>query len=112
MATVNANGVGLHYEIAGAGIPVVLVHGSWNSHHSWDLVFPALAQSFRVLSYDRRGHGRSQLPAGQGSVREDVADLAALIEQLGLEPAWIVGIRLAPRSRYVLQPNALNFFVG
>jgi pimeloyl-ACP methyl ester carboxylesterase len=50
-----------------------------------------LAQSFRVVTYDRRGHSDSERPAGQGSVHEDVADLAALIEVLGLAPAWVVG---------------------
>jgi pimeloyl-ACP methyl ester carboxylesterase len=92
MATANVNGVQLFYEVSGAGeVPLVLVHGSWVSHHNWDLVVPGLAESFRVLSYDRRGHSESERPAGQGSVREDVADLAALIEQLALAPAWIAG---------------------
>jgi len=67
------------------------MHGSWVSHHTWDLVILHLAKSFRVLAYDRRGHGGSQRPNGQGSIREDVADLAALIEYLGLAPTWIVG---------------------
>ena len=92
MATANVNGVQLYYELSGSGqIPLVLVHGSWTSHHSWDLVVPGLAESFRVLVYDRRGHSRSQRPAAQGSVREDVADLAALVEQLGFAPAWVAG---------------------
>lgn len=91
MATANVNGVQLSYEFKGAGVPLVLVHGSWVSHHSWDLVVPRLAESFRVLAYDRRGHSESERPAGQGSVREDVADLAALIEHLGLAPAWVAG---------------------
>jgi len=52
---------------------------------------PRLAESRRVLAYDRRGHSQSERPRGQGSVREDVADLAALIERLGLAPAWAVG---------------------
>jgi len=41
--------------------------------------------------YDRRGHSESERPTGQGSVREDVVDLAALIEHLRLAPAWVVG---------------------
>ena len=57
----------------------------------WDLVVPRLAEVFRVLTYDRRGHSQSERPTGQGSVREDVADLAALLEHLGLVPAWVVG---------------------
>ena len=92
MATAKVNGVRLYYEVSGTGeVPLVLVHGSWASHHTWDLVVPRLAESFRVLTYDRRGHSESQLLTGQGSVREDVADLAALIEHLGLAPSWIAG---------------------
>lgn len=86
------NGVRLFYELTGNGtVPLVLVHGSWGSHHDWDLVVPRLADAFRVLTYDRRGHSHSERPTGQGSMREDVADLAALIEHLGLVPAWVVG---------------------
>ena len=91
MATAKVNGVQLSYELGGAGIPLVLVHGSWGSRHNWDLVVPRVAESFRVLTYDRRGHSESERPPGQGSVREDVADLAALIEHLGLAPVWVVG---------------------
>ena len=92
MATAKVNGVRLFYELNGTGeVPLVLVHGSWDSHHDWDLVVPRLADSFRVLTYDRRGHSKSERPAGPGSVREDVADLAALIEHLELELAWVVG---------------------
>lgn len=85
------NGVNLYYEEAGSGQPLVLVHGSWTDHHSWDLVAPALAERFRVVTYDRRGHSQSERHAGQGSVHEDVADLAALIDGLGLTPAHIIG---------------------
>ena len=80
MATAEVNGVRLFYELQGTGaVPLVLVHGSWNSHHAWDLVVPRLAEAFRVLTYDRRGHSQSERPIGQESVRED-ADLAALLE--------------------------------
>lgn len=86
------NGVRLFYQLGGNGdVPLVLVHGSWGSHHGWDLVAPGLGKSFRVLAYDRRGHSQSERPTVQGSVREDVADLAALIEYLGLAPAWVAG---------------------
>jgi len=92
MSKININGVQLFYELSGSGeIPVILVHGSWVSHHTWDSVLPHLDEKFRVLTYDRRGHSQSEGPAGQGSIRDDVADLAALIEQLELAPAWVVG---------------------
>ena len=89
---IEVNGIRLSYTISGKGeIPLVLVHGSWVSRQNWDLVVPQLENSFRVLAYDRRGHGDSERPGGQGSILEDVADLAALIENLGLAPAWVAG---------------------
>jgi len=90
--TVTVNDVRLAYEIHGTGeIPLVMVHGSWLSRRNWDWVVPHLAESFRVITYDRRGHGESGRPGGQGSVREDVADLAGLIEHLELATAWVAG---------------------
>lgn len=93
MAMARVNGVRLFYELDGTprGVPLVLVHGSWDSHHDWDAIMPGLTDAFQVLRYDRRGHSQSERPSGQGSIREDVADLAALIEHLKLVPAWVVG---------------------
>ena len=85
------NGARLFYELTGSGDPLVLVHGSWVDHTSWQLVVPDLARSFRVLTYDRRGHSLSEMPLGQGSRREDEEDLAALVEALDLAPAHVVG---------------------
>lgn len=85
------DGVRIAYRALGAGEPLVLVHGSWTDHRSWDLVAPVLAQHFHVVAYDRRGHSESDRPEGQGRLEEDVSDLAALIEDLGLAPAHVVG---------------------
>jgi pimeloyl-ACP methyl ester carboxylesterase len=92
MATAVVNGVRLAYEISGTGeIPLVMVHGGLLSQQNWDWVAPHLAKSFRVVTYDRRGHGESERPSGQGSIHDHVADLAALIEHLELAPAWVAG---------------------
>lgn len=86
------NGVRLNWELSGdSGEPFVLVHGSWGDHHSWDRIVPALARSYRVLTYDRRGHSLSERPVSQGSVLEDAEDLSALIQHLKLAPAHILG---------------------
>jgi pimeloyl-ACP methyl ester carboxylesterase len=84
--------VTIYWELTGsAGPALVLVHGSWGDHHGWDRIVPLLSDSFRVLTYDRRGHSQSERPASQGSVQQDVSDLEALIEHLGLAPAHVVG---------------------
>ena len=92
MSMITVNGVRLAYEIQGSGeIPLVMVHGGFESRRAWDRVVPHLAASFRVLAYDQRGYGESEQPSGQVSIQEHVADLAALIEHLGLAPAWVAG---------------------
>lgn len=92
MATIAVNGTELYYELTGnSEVPVVLVHGSWGDHHNWDAVVPGLARSFRVLTYDRRGHSGSARPASQGSLHEDAMDLAALLDALDVAPAHVVG---------------------
>ena len=92
MSSPQVSGISLWSETQGAsGSPVVMVHGSWGDHHNWDLVAPRLAETHTVLTYDRRGHSQSQRLTSQGSVHDDVADLAALIEQAGIAPAHVVG---------------------
>lgn len=92
MPTSLVSGVQLYWEVDGVdGSPLVFVHGSWVDSHHWDAVRPLLARRFRILTYDRRGHGRSERPAEQGSVQQDVEDLAALMTELGFSPAHVVG---------------------
>jgi pimeloyl-ACP methyl ester carboxylesterase len=91
MPIADINGVRLHFKRSGAGQPLVLVHGSWVDGRVWDRVVPLLSRSFEVVAYDRRGHTLSSCPLGQGSVRDDVDDLAALIDFLELGPAHVAG---------------------
>jgi pimeloyl-ACP methyl ester carboxylesterase len=109
--TIEVNGVRLYYELHGSGEPLVLVHGSWGDARSWRFVVPGLAESFRVVVYDRRGHSRSERPDTPGSVDEDGDDLAALLEALDLAPAHVVtnsyggniALRLATRRPEVFR---------
>jgi pimeloyl-ACP methyl ester carboxylesterase len=89
MARIRVNDVELYYEEHGAGDPLVMVHGNWVDHHSWDAVVPAFAESFRVIAYDRRGHSRSDRPSGPVMRRQNEDDLAGLIEALAAGPATI-----------------------
>lgn len=92
MSTIEtADGTQLHHAIEGTGDPLVLVHGSWSESSSWGFVTSGLARTFRVVTYDRRGHGQSGGSPAAGTVHDDVADLAALIEALDLGPAHVCG---------------------
>jgi pimeloyl-ACP methyl ester carboxylesterase len=85
-----ANHIHLHHESTGSGEPLVLVHGGWSDLHNWDLVIPSLAESRRVIAYDRRGHGGSDRP-GRGTRRDQEDDLAALVEGVAGGPAHLAG---------------------
>jgi pimeloyl-ACP methyl ester carboxylesterase len=91
MATTKVNGVELFYETTGTGACLVLTHGSWTDGTSWERAIGGLAERYRVVVWDRRGHSRSQAGAAPGSRDEDAADLAGLIEHVGDGPVHVAG---------------------
>jgi pimeloyl-ACP methyl ester carboxylesterase len=89
---VHANGVGVSYERAGAGPPLVFVHGAASDSRLWRPQLAALADEFTVVAWDEPGAGQSEdVPAGFGLT--DYADcLAALVDALELGPAHLAGL--------------------
>jgi len=75
----------------GSGTPIVLVHGLASSLTIWNFVAPVLAERFRVLAIDQRGHGLSSKPEDGYGFEEVGADLEAFVELIGLERPVIVG---------------------
>ena len=57
------NGVKLHYLVAGAGEPVILLHGYAQNSHMWRPLIPELAKTHTVVAPDLRGFGQSSKPA-------------------------------------------------
>jgi pimeloyl-ACP methyl ester carboxylesterase len=84
-----AHGSELTYRASGDGPPVLLIHGTFGVLEVWEDVQDALAATHQVISYDRRGHGRS--PNGTSDMRIHATDAAALIEHVAGEPAIVVG---------------------
>jgi 3-oxoadipate enol-lactonase len=86
---IDANGVSLHYQIAGASGPaIVLMHELGGTLHSWDAVAPRLAARYRVLRYDQRGSGLSEKVRQEFANDTLVADFAALAKEVGLDPPY------------------------
>lgn len=84
----------------GEGDALVLLHGMTGSHADWELVFDLdeLARSYRVLALDARGHGRSTNPSGRFSHREGARDLLALLDTLGVERYYGIGLSLGANT--------------
>lgn len=83
------DGSELTYRVSGDGPPVLLIHGAFGVLEVWGDVQDALATTHQVISYDRRGHGRS--PNGTSDMRVHARDVAGLIEHVATEPAIVVG---------------------
>ena len=79
-----------------AGAPVVVLSNSLGATRAmWDPQVPALAERFRVVTYDTRGHGESPAPAGPYSLDDLVDDVVALLERVGAQRRTSWGCRWA-----------------
>jgi non-heme chloroperoxidase len=88
----NSGEIEIYYEDHGAGQPVVLIHGYPLSGRGWDKQVPVLLDAgYRVITYDRRGFGKSSQPASGYDYDTFAADLNALLEYLDLRDAVLVG---------------------
>jgi pimeloyl-ACP methyl ester carboxylesterase len=85
-----ANGAQLSYELRGAGIPLLLIMGASGCGGVFDRFADVLAEECTVVTYDRRGNGRSPRPSSWDttSAEEQADDAAALLDALGLAPRW------------------------
>ena len=91
----NGAPVELYYEDHGSGRPVVLIHGWPLSGRSWENQVPALVDAgYRVITYDRRGFGKSSQPWGGYDYDTFAADLDALLTYLDLNDATLVGFSM------------------
>ena len=88
----NSGEIELYYEDHGSGKPIVLIHGYPLSGRAWDRQLPVLLDAGRrVITYDRRGFGRSSQPTTGYNYDTFAADLSLLIERLELDDAVLVG---------------------
>jgi 3-oxoadipate enol-lactonase len=96
MPQIAANGIDIHYELSGpADAPVVLLSNSLGTRlEMWDAQLPALAQRYRVLRYDGRGHARSTAPAGPYSLEMLADDATGLLDGLGIERVHFCGVSM------------------
>ena len=98
--------VELYYEDHGSGQPVVLIHGYPLNGDSWEKQTAALlAAGYRVITYDRRGFGRSSKPTSGYDYDTFTADLDVLLRVLDLKDAILVGFSMGTGEvgRYVAQ---------
>jgi non-heme chloroperoxidase len=95
VGTENSAAIEIHYEDHGSGRPVVLVHGYPLDGNSWERQERVLlAAGYRVITYDRRGFGRSSQPTVGYDYDTFAADLNTLLEHLALDGVVLVGFSM------------------
>jgi pimeloyl-ACP methyl ester carboxylesterase len=88
----NSGSIDLYYEDHGSGPPVILIHGYPLSGRAWDKQVPVLLEAgHRVMTYDRRGFGKSSRPTSGYDYDTFATDLQTLMDELDLRRATLVG---------------------
>jgi len=91
MERAELDGVTLEYEVTGAGEAVVCIHGAFIADTFRPMMAePSLASRYRLINYHRRGFAASSR-TGPASIRQEASDCGALLTQLGVERAHVVG---------------------
>jgi 3-oxoadipate enol-lactonase len=94
MPRIQSNNINLYYEVHGQGQPLVFIHGLGSSARDWELQVAEFSRTHQVITFDLRGHGQSDKPAGAYSMALFAEDTAGLLMKLGVEPAHVVGLSL------------------
>lgn len=94
MPILHTNGIDLYYEIAGDGLPVLLLHGLGSRAEDWAFQLPVLGQHYRVVAVDLRGHGNSSKPHGPYTVLMMATDVVRLLDSLDIDAVHIIGLSM------------------
>ncbi len=89
----HANGIVLHYEDTGGNRPAIVFANSLGTDFRiWDKVVAGLRPDYRIIRYDKRGHGLSEATPAPYAMTDHVNDLAAMLDELRVKSAIIVGL--------------------
>lgn len=88
---VESNGTKLYYEMMGEGHPLVLIHGGYMDRRMWDAQFSVFAERYKVIRYDVRGFGKSELPPTPYTDRQDLHNL---LTSLAIKKVYLLGLSL------------------
>jgi pimeloyl-ACP methyl ester carboxylesterase len=92
-----ANGIMMNYELVGQGECLALIHGAGDNLHMWYEQVPSLSRRFRVLTYDVRGFGETELPKGEVGLPALADDLYQLLRALAIDSAFVLGYSMGGR---------------
>ncbi len=94
---VKANGILMNYEIQGKGTDLVLIHGMGDNLSMWYHQVPVFSKHYRVVIYDTRGAGETEIPEGEYSLSVLTEDAYQLMKAIGVKDACFLGYSMGGR---------------
>jgi pimeloyl-ACP methyl ester carboxylesterase len=88
------DGTKIFWEERGSGEPLLLIMGLGYTMEMWHRAMPALAEHYRVIAFDNRGVGRSDVPPGPYAISVMASDAAAVMDAAGIEAADVFGVSM------------------
>lgn len=114
MPEARVNGCTLHYEVAGDGPPLLMLHGLGSSSRDWEYQLPELSRRYRLIMPDCRGFGRSDHPPGPYSIKGFAEDMRGLLQALGVERPHVLGYSMGGAIAFqmaVAHPEAVRSLI-
>jgi pimeloyl-ACP methyl ester carboxylesterase len=92
MARLHLEGVDLHYDVHGAGEPLLWLHGHLGTGADWRFIFDEAPARYRLIAPDLRGHGASTGASATYSFGQSALDAFALLDHLGVDRVKVIGL--------------------
>jgi len=102
----SVNGINIEYEVEGEGTPLILISGLGYPAWQWHRMLPFLTRHLQVITFDNRGVGKTDKPAGPYTAELLAADTAGLLDALNIESAVVMGHSM---GGFIAQELALSY---
>jgi len=105
MPKANVNGININYKVQGQGEPLIMISGLNSDHSSWKSQTGLFKKYFRTITFDNRGVGKSDKPAGPYTIKMMTDDTIGLMDHLNIEKAHVLGVSM---GGMIAQELAIN----
>jgi len=106
MPIANVNGININYKVQGQGEPLIMIMGAGSAQSGWRFQTGLFKKYFRTITFDNRGVGKSDKPAGPYTMRMMADDTIGLMDHLGIEKAHVLG---GSMGGMIAQELAINY---
>jgi len=106
MPEAKVNGITIDYKVEGQGEPLIMIIGLSSNRSNWRLQTTLFKKYYRTITFDNRGSGKSDKPAGPYTTKTMADDTIDLMDHLGIEKAHVLGVSM---GGMVAQELAINY---